>query len=137
MAQVRVYRPGSEVFSDEILRSAAHRPVTNDRACQFQELESLCSRTNGRRITGEGIFIRVPLMVSNESAIIDIEAGKQELSAGYTCDLDFTAGTQARPATPSRRTSVSTMLRLCSTAGSENRFALKTVRKHGALPRSL
>jgi len=28
MALVGVYRPGSEVFSDETLQSAAHRPVT-------------------------------------------------------------------------------------------------------------
>ena len=31
-------------------------------------------------------------MVSDEAAIRDIESGKQELSAGYVCDLDFTAG---------------------------------------------
>jgi hypothetical protein len=46
----------------------------------------------GDEIAGEGIFIRVPLMVSDEATIQDIESGKQELSAGYVCDLDFTAG---------------------------------------------
>lgn len=30
MDVVRVYRPGAEVFSEDTLRSAAHRPVTND-----------------------------------------------------------------------------------------------------------
>ena len=47
MAQVRVYRPGSEVFSDETLRSAAHRPVTNDRSCQFQELKAYAQTGDG------------------------------------------------------------------------------------------
>ena len=46
----------------------------------------------GDEIAGEGIFLRVPLMVSDEAAIQDIESGKQELSAGYVCDLDFTEG---------------------------------------------
>jgi hypothetical protein len=30
MEVVRAYRPGSEVFSEDTLKSAAHRPVTND-----------------------------------------------------------------------------------------------------------
>jgi hypothetical protein len=34
-------------------------------------------------------------MVSDEAAIKDIEAGKRELSAGYTCELDFTPGKTA------------------------------------------
>ncbi|MBB3234430.1 DUF2213 domain-containing protein [Phyllobacterium endophyticum] len=96
MALVRVYRPGSEVFSDETLRSAAHRPVTNDHPDEHvtsKNWKDYAVGQTGDEVTGEGIFIRVPLMVSDESAISDIEAGKQELSAGYTCDLDWTAGT--------------------------------------------
>lgn len=30
MHAVRIYRPGAEVFSDDTLKSAAHRPVTNE-----------------------------------------------------------------------------------------------------------
>jgi hypothetical protein len=96
MAQVRVYRPGSEVFSEDTLKSAAHRPVTNDHPDEHvtsRNWKEYAVGQTGDEVTGEGIFIRVPLMVSDEGAISDIEAGKQELSAGYTCDLDFTAGT--------------------------------------------
>jgi uncharacterized protein len=85
MDQVRVYRPGSEVFSDETLRSAAHRPVTNDHPPEPVTSENWRQHAVGQtgdEISGEGIFIRVPLMVSDEAAIKDIEAGKQELSAG-------------------------------------------------------
>lgn len=96
MAQVRVYRPGSEVFSEDTLKSAAHRPVTNDHPDEHvtsTNWRDYAVGQTGDEVTGEGIFIRVPLMVSDEAAITDIENGKQELSAGYTCDLDFTAGT--------------------------------------------
>jgi uncharacterized protein len=95
MAEVRVYRPGSEVFSEDTLKSAAHRPVTNnhpDEHVTSRNWKDYAVGQTGDEVTGEGIFIRVPLMVSDEAAITDIEAGKQELSAGYTCDLDFTAG---------------------------------------------
>ncbi|MBX4889781.1 DUF2213 domain-containing protein [Rhizobium bangladeshense] len=95
MSTVRVYRPGSEVFAEDTLKSAAHRPVTNDHPPQMVTSENWKKFAVGQtsdEITGEGIFIRVPLMVSDEATIKDIEAGKQELSAGYTCDLDFTAG---------------------------------------------
>lgn len=95
MASVRVYRPGSEVFADETLRSAAHRPVTNDHPASLVNSSNWKEHAVGQtgdEVTGEGIFIRVPLMVSDEAAIRDIEAGKREVSAGYTCDLDFTAG---------------------------------------------
>ncbi|GES45816.1 hypothetical protein RsS62_50680 [Rhizobium dioscoreae] len=30
MPTVRIYRPGGEVFSEDTLKSAAHRPVTNE-----------------------------------------------------------------------------------------------------------
>lgn len=96
MAAVRVYRPGTEVFSEETLKSAAHRPVTNDHppgvAVNSGNWKQFAVGQTGDEVTGEGIFLRVPLMVSDEAAIKDIEAGKRELSAGYTCQLDFTAG---------------------------------------------
>ena len=94
-ATVRVYRPGAEVFSDATLKSAAHRPVTNDHPPELvnsTNWKDFAVGQTGDEVTGEAIFIRVPLMVSDEAAIKDIEAGKRELSAGYTCDLDFTPG---------------------------------------------
>lgn len=96
MAEVRVYRPGSEVFSEDTLKSAAHRPVTNnhpDEQVTSKNWREHAVGQTGDEVSGEGIFMRVPLMVSDEKTILAIEDGKQELSAGYTCDLDFTAGT--------------------------------------------
>ncbi|MGV1833947.1 DUF2213 domain-containing protein [Rhizobium rhizogenes] len=95
MRTVRVYRPGAEVFSEDTLKSVAHRPVTNEHPPEMVTSENWKKYSVGQtgdEVAGEGIFIHVPLMVSDEAAIQDIESGKQELSAGYVCDLDFTAG---------------------------------------------
>ncbi|TWB61684.1 hypothetical protein FBZ98_1011029 [Rhizobium sp. ERR 922] len=95
MSTVRVLRPGSEVFAEDTMKSAAHRPVTNDHPPEMvtsDNWKKYAVGQTGDEVAGEDIYIRVPLMVSDESTIKDIEAGKQELSAGYTCDLDFTAG---------------------------------------------
>lgn len=92
---VRVYRPGSEVFSRDTVSSAAHRPVTNDHPPTMVDSTNWKQFAVGQtadEVAGEGIFLRVPLMVSDGAAIRDIEAGKREVSAGYTCDLDWTAG---------------------------------------------
>lgn len=95
MAMVRVYRPGSEVFSQDTLKSAAHRPVTNDHPDDMVTADNWKEHAVGQtgdEITGEGIFIRVPLMVSDGATIRLIEDGKRELSAGYSCELDWTSG---------------------------------------------
>ncbi|AYG66767.1 MULTISPECIES: DUF2213 domain-containing protein [unclassified Rhizobium] len=95
MPIVRIYRPGGEVFSEDTLKSAAHRPVTNEHPPEMVTSENwkkYAVGQTGDEIAGEGIFLRVPLMVSDEEAIQDIESGKQELSAGYVCDVDFTGG---------------------------------------------
>ena len=92
---VKVYRPGSEVFSEDTLRSAAHRPVTNDHPPELVDAGNWKKYAVGNtadEVSAEGISIRVPLMVSDAATIKDIENGKRELSAGYTCELDWTSG---------------------------------------------
>lgn len=95
MDLVRVYRPEAEVFSKPTTGSAAHRPVTNDHPPELVTADNWRKYAVGQtadEIVRDGEYIRVPLMVSDAAAIMDIEGGKRELSAGYTCDLDFTAG---------------------------------------------
>jgi hypothetical protein len=95
MEVVRAYRPGSEVFSEDTLKSAAHRPVTNDHPPELVTSANWKRYSVGQsadEVVGEGIYVRVPLMVSDEAAIKAIEDGKRELSAGYTCEFDFTPG---------------------------------------------
>ncbi|MBL4699783.1 MAG: DUF2213 domain-containing protein, partial [Phycisphaeraceae bacterium] len=95
MDQVRVYRPGSEVFSEDTMASFAHRPVTNDHPAERVTADNWKDHAVGQtgdEITGEKIFLRVPLMVADASAIKAINGGKRELSAGYECDLKWDAG---------------------------------------------
>lgn len=95
---IRVYRPPEEVFSRDTLASFAHRPVTNDHpdeAVTADNWKEVAVGQTADEIARDGTFIRVPLMVADAAAIRGIEAGKRELSAGYTCDLAFEAGTTA------------------------------------------
>lgn len=91
----KVYRPRDEVFSADTLKSAAHRPVTNDHPPEMVNADNWKKYAVGNtadEVRGEHTFIRVPLMVSDGAAIKDIEDGKREVSAGYVCNLDWTPG---------------------------------------------
>jgi hypothetical protein len=95
MAFVDVYRPPEEVFSRDSMASFAHRPVTNDHPSVSVTSENWKKYAVGQtadEIRREGDYLRVPLMVSDEASIADIESGKRELSAGYGCEVDFTPG---------------------------------------------
>lgn len=96
MATVKVFRPESEVFHTDALRSFAHRPVTNDHppeAVSARNWKTHSVGMTGDEIARDGTFVRVPMVVMDQAAIDDVEAGKVELSMGYACDLDWTAGT--------------------------------------------
>ncbi len=96
MSVVRVYRPESEVFSADTLRSFSHVPVTNDHPSVPVTADNWKDYAVGEASTEvlrDGERMRIPLVLKDKSAIADVQAGKRELSAGYACDLDFTAGT--------------------------------------------
>ena len=93
---VDVFRPESEVFSTDALASFAHRPVTDDHpkeAVTKDNWKKLAVGQTDGEIKRDGDFLRVPLMVSDGAAIDKVQAGKRELSAGYTCDLKWEKGT--------------------------------------------
>ncbi len=98
MDTVRVYRSPEEVFREDAMASFAHRPVTNDHP------EHMVDATNwkavsvggvGDQVARDGDYVRVPMVLMDRAAIDDFNAGKRELSCGYTCDLDWTPGTTA------------------------------------------
>jgi hypothetical protein len=95
MDRVIVYRPDDEVFNQDAMSSFAHKPVTNDHPSANVSAKTwkrdAVGFTDGR-VARDGDFVVVPMMVTDEQAIADVEAGKAELSAGYTCDLDFVDG---------------------------------------------
>lgn len=92
---VNVYRPESEVFSVETMKSFAHRPVTNDHpdcAVTAENWKLFARGQSGDSVARDGQFLRVPLMVADGELIQQIKDGKRELSAGYTCDLKWEGG---------------------------------------------
>ena len=97
---VKVYRPPEEVFDDESIRSYAHRPLTNDHPPVLVNKENWkkyavgqIGDKVGRETIKSGDFIRVDMIAMDKAAIDDIKNGKRELSMGYNCDIDHTAGT--------------------------------------------
>lgn len=95
MQFVRVYRPPEEVFKSDATKSYAHRPVTIDHpdvpvtAANWREY---AKGQTGGDILRDGNAVRVPMVLMDQSAIDAYKAGKNQLSVGYTCDLDWTAG---------------------------------------------
>ncbi|MQW32903.1 DUF2213 domain-containing protein [Sinorhizobium meliloti] len=96
MQVVKVYRPEDQVFDKASLGSYAHKPVTNDHpdeAVTADNWKALAVGSIGDEIARDGEFVRVPLVVMDAAVIGEIEGGKRELSAGYTCDLAWEPGT--------------------------------------------
>lgn len=94
-AVVNVYRPPSEVFSADTMKSFAHRPVTDDHPSEAVTAENWKEHAGGQsdgQVARDGQYLRVPLMVADAGLIKKIEDGKRELSAGYTCDLKWQDG---------------------------------------------
>lgn len=92
---VRVYRPEDEVFSAASMRSAAHRPVTDDHPHEPVTADNwgrLSKGHTGDEIVRDGRFIRVPILLMDGPTIKKWEEGKRELSQGYSCDLKWQDG---------------------------------------------
>lgn len=92
---VKIYRPESEVFNIDSLRSYAHKPITNDHPKEAVTPANWRKYAVGQtadEILRDGGFIRIPITIMDENAIKDIEDGKRELSLGYTMELNWTPG---------------------------------------------
>lgn len=92
---VRVYRAPEEVFSEDTMRSFAHRPMTNDHPSKLVDAanwQGLAVGSTGDEVVRDGDFVRVPLVLMDGKAIKEFEAGKRELSMGYTSEIIFRDG---------------------------------------------
>jgi len=95
LLNVRLYRPPEEVFSDATLRSFAHRPMTNDHPPEqvnAQNWKKYAVGQTGDEVVHDQKRVRVPLVLMDQGAIADYEAGKRELSQGYSSEIDWTDG---------------------------------------------
>lgn len=92
---VNVYRSEQEVFHKDTLTSFAHIPVTNDHPTEYVTVENWKQYAVGETsndVLRDGHKMRIPLIVKDKAAIADIKGGKRELSAGYSCELEFIDG---------------------------------------------
>ncbi len=98
-SQQRELRLPEEVFSDAAIESFRMVPLTGghpvkepggmltaDNTAQYQR------GSVGERLYPEGGYLRGPVMITDAAAIKEVEAGAQELSCGYHCELEQTSG---------------------------------------------
>ncbi|MER9188309.1 DUF2213 domain-containing protein [Mesorhizobium australicum] len=95
---VRVYRAADQVFSQDSLQSFSHAPITVDHPDEEVTADNWKALSVGEVSTAakqDGQWVMLPLILKDAAAIKSVMDGKRELSAGYTCDLDFTPGVTA------------------------------------------
>ena len=95
LERVTVYRPESEVMKRDSLATFAGVPVTIDHpkeSVTTDNWKKYAVGEAGDEVVRDGEFIRVPILVRDESAIQAIQDGKRQISMGYSCQLDFVDG---------------------------------------------
>lgn len=92
---VKVYRPESEVFAPDSVASFLAKPVTNDHPAQPVTADNWKQHARGVNMGAlrDGEYLAFDLVMMDAALIADVDAGKRELSNGYSCVLDWTAGT--------------------------------------------
>lgn len=98
LGSVKVYRPESEVFAADALRTYAFRPVTIGHPAEGVTADNWRKEavgTTGAEVARDGEHVRVPLVLMDAGAIAEVEAGVREISMGYECRLDWTPGVTA------------------------------------------
>lgn len=93
-ASVRVWRPEDEVTAPESLKTFSHAPITlghPDRVTP-DNWKDLARGEVSTEAQWDGNKIKLPLIIKDAEAIAAIEGGTRELSAGYTCELEFKDG---------------------------------------------
>jgi hypothetical protein len=92
----REYRPPEEVFNDDALESFRLVPLTNRHPPRL--LAAADARQYAIGAVGENVrkldekWVAAPMLIHDAETIKDIQAGRSQLSCGYTCELDETPG---------------------------------------------
>lgn len=95
METVRVYRPEDEVFADKARHTYTHLPVTVGHPKEMVDAKNWKKYAvghTGDEVLRDGQSVRVPMMLRDHDAIEQYKQGRKQLSVGYDCDLDWTAG---------------------------------------------
>jgi hypothetical protein len=92
----RIYRPEAEVFKTDNLASFAHRPVTLGHPANGVTADNWKKEAvgvTGGDVVRDGGYVRVPMVVMDQTAIDAIESGTKQISMGYVCNLLLQKGT--------------------------------------------
>jgi hypothetical protein len=95
---VRVWRPPDEVFSPDAISSFRGKPITNDHpgelidAASIGDIESGWSGWTCDDVRRDGDLLIGTAVVARKDAIQDINAGKKELSGGYSAVYEVVSG---------------------------------------------
>jgi hypothetical protein len=90
------YRPPAEVARLDSLATLAGAPVTDDHPSEGEVTDETAERlTRGSVLDTprmDGDYVAASMVLTSKSAIAKVKAGKQELSCGYSVDIDETPG---------------------------------------------
>lgn len=90
------FRPPEEVFKPDALESFGLAPITLEHPPRFVTSDNwrdFAVGDVGDNVVQDGDFVKASLIVRDPDAIRDLETGsRQEVSCGYTCDLDMKPG---------------------------------------------
>ena len=92
---VKVFRPESEVFSKDSLKTFVGKPVTDNHppvAVDSKNWKEYSVGQIGEDILRDGERIRVPITIMDEKTVSNVRAGKREISMGYEMDLVWESG---------------------------------------------
>ncbi len=92
----REYRPASEVFKADSMRTFSMVPVTNDHPpvlLNADNAKQYSVGSVGESVRKDGEHVAGSMMITDAATIADVQSGKAELSCGYECDTDETPGT--------------------------------------------
>ena len=94
----RLLRPRSEVFAADSLESLKYKPVTNGHPKGFVDSGNVMSHQVGMStgsVVADTDFVRAELIVQDAKIIHDIERGKEQVSLGYSTDIEWVPGVDA------------------------------------------
>lgn len=92
---VKVYRPADSVFHKDAWKTYTHLPVTLDHPpvpVTTDNWKKFAVGDTGEDVLRDGESVRVPMMLRDAAAINAFKAGTNQLSVGYTCDLEWSPG---------------------------------------------
>lgn len=94
-AERREYRPPAEVTSKKSMDSLKMVPVTDDHPptmINAENADRYAAGQVGENVRIDGIHLVAPLAINRAVLVKKMDRGKREVSCGYDCDLEMTAG---------------------------------------------